>query len=423
MQHPQKRPTSVFQGWWIVAGSMAMQGMQSLFFFQAFGVYAPFWMAEFGWSRTTISLIHSLHRTESGLLGPLHGWLLQRYSPQRVIQGGMLLLGGGLVALGFVQGFAQFLTVFLVMAIGASLSGFLSLMTLVVNWFERYRSRAMAMVGLGMSIGGLLVPLLAWALVNYGWRPVSIGSGVLYLLLAWPLGRLMISDPESVGLRPDGAFVPTAGGGGGTAAATETHEPPASANGLLRNKEFWLLSVGHSNALAIVGAVTVHFVIYVRDTLGMSVTTAAGLLTLVTVCQIIGQAAGGFLGDRHDKRWLAGGGMLMHAAAMAILIWATAAAAVVVAAVLHGFAWGLRGPLMSAMRADYFGRKAFARVMGYSSLILMVGAVIGPLLIGVIADSTGAYGLAFGALAAIGVSGAVAFLVLPPAGRLPAHAD
>lgn len=412
------RPTRVFHGWWVVAASMGMQGLQALFFFQAYGLYAPFWMAEFGWSRTTISLIHSLHRTESGLLGPIHGWLIQRFTPQRVAVAGMVLLGAGFVALGFVQGFVQFIAVFLVMAIGASLSGFMSLMTMVVNWFDRYRSRAMALVGLGMSIGGLLVPLLAWLLVTYGWRPVAIGSGLVYLLLAWPLGRVLVSEPETMGLRPDGAQ--------GAAAADQPEDETsqqgaatkASAGTLLRTREFWLLSLGHSNALAIVGAVTVHFVIYVRDTLGLGVTTAAALFTLITVCQMVGQAVGGFLGDRWDKRWLAGGGMAMHAAAMAILIVAASTSAVVVAAVLHGFAWGLRGPLMSAMRADYFGRKAFAMVMGYSSLILMVGAVVGPLLIGIIADSTGAYGLAFGALAVIGLIGAAAFFAMPPMRRL-----
>src|SRR5690606_7985520 len=143
-------------------------------------------------------LVHSLHRTESGLLGPVHGWLLQRYRPQRVAVGGMAMLGAGFIALGFVNGLAQFIVVFLFMAIGSSLSGFMSLMTLVVNWCDRYRSRAMALVGLGMSIGGLLVPALAVLLVNYGWRPVAIGSGVVYLLLAWPLGRVLVSAPEDL---------------------------------------------------------------------------------------------------------------------------------------------------------------------------------------------------------------------------------
>src|SRR5690606_41650790 len=125
--------------------------------------------------------------------------------------------------------------------------------------------------------------------------------------------------------------------------------------------------IGHGNALAIVCAVTVHFVIYVSETIGLSVTTAATMFTLITVCQIVAEAAGGFLGDRYDKRGLAGGGMALHSAAMVVLIGAGSVEMVVLAAVLHGFAWGLRGPLMSAMRADYFGRRAFAMIMGYSS--------------------------------------------------------
>lgn len=396
---------------------MVMQGIQALLFFQSFGLYAPFWMAEFGWSRTTISLIHSLHRTESGLLGPLHGWLIQRFSPQRVVILGMALLGAGFIALGFVQNFGQFITVFLAMAVGASLSGFMSLMTLVVNWFERYRSRAMAIVGLGMSIGGLLVPLLAWLLVTYGWRPVAIGSGVFYLLLAWPLGRILVSEPEAVGLRPDGEAPGTRPEMTAQVSRPKAKDARQGAHAALRTREFWLLSVGHSNALAIVGAVTVHFVLYVQETLGLAVTTAAALLTLITVCQMSGQIAGGFLGDRVDKRWLAAGGMAMHTAAMVLLIWAGSAVAVVVAAVLHGLAWGLRGPLMSAMRADYFGRRAFAMIMGYSSLVLMVGSVLGPLIVGVIADTTGQYSLAFAALAVIGAIGVAAFLLMPPVSK------
>ncbi|HZW26841.1 MAG TPA: MFS transporter [Trueperaceae bacterium] len=405
-------PVSVFHGWWVVAGATCIQALQGLLFFQSFGVYAPFWMAEFGWTRTTVSLIHSLHRTESGLLGPVHGWLLQRYGARRVVLGGMLMLGAGFVALGFVRDLAQFLAVFLLMAVGVSLCGFLSLMTMVVNWFERLRARAMAVVALGISLGGLLVPVLAWLLVTYGWRPVAIGSGVVYLLLAWPLGRVFVDEPEAMGLRPDGVEVTAQAEAEGAAPAR-----PLDTRRVLRSREFWLLSLGHSNALAIVGAVTVHFVIYVGEKLELGVTTAAAMFTLITLCQVAGQALGGVLGDRYDKRWLAAAGMAMHTLAMVVLVVAGSAAAVGSAAVLHGLAWGLRGPLMSAMRADYFGRKAFAMVMGYSSLIIMVGSVVGPLLVGLLTDLRGEYGLAFGALAVLGAVGVVAFLVLPPAPR------
>jgi MFS family permease len=78
---------------------------------------------------------------------------------------------------------------------------------------------------------------------------------------------------------------------------------------------------------------------------------------------------------------------------------------------------------MGAMRADYFGRKAFASVMGFSSLVVMFGSVGGPLVIGLVADGTGSYAGAYVALAVVGLLGAVAFFALGrPDGAPPAVA-
>jgi hypothetical protein len=57
-------------------------------------------------------------------------------------------------------------------------------------------------------------------------------------------------------------------------------------------------------------------------------------------------------------------------------------------------------------------RKAFASVMGFSSLVVMFGSVGGPLVIGLVADATGSYAGAFVALAVVGSLGAVAFFAL-----------
>lgn len=411
----------MFRGWWVVAGAMGVQALQSALFHGAFGVYAPFWMAEFGWSRTTISLVHSLQRTESGLLGPVNGWLVHRFGPQRMTVLGLGLMGAAMIALGFATGFGTFLAAFLVMAVGASFCGFLSLSTIVVNWFERQRATALALTGLGMSIGGLTAPLLAWFILAYGWRGVSIGSGLVFLALMLPLGRLLITAPEDVGLRPDGearaAEPATPADPPGAGAGREERPASAVAWRAARSRAFWLISIGHSNALAIVSAVGVHYVIYAQEVIGLSVTTAAALLTLMTVCSMVGQTVGGLLGDRLDKRHLAAGGMLLHAAAMATLTFLPNLLGAVAAVVMHGLAWGLRGPLMSALRADYFGRAAFAMVMGFSSLIVTVGSVLGPLLVGLLADGAGGYAWGFGVLVVVGLTGAMAFLLLerPPA--------
>src|SRR5690606_40005265 len=118
----------------------------------------------------------------------------------------------------------------------------------------------------------------------------AFGSGALFLLLAFPLARVFINDPESMGARPDGARP--------SAVEPSTRDVAAeavSARRVLRSPEFWLISVGHSSALAIVGAVSVHFVLFVGSALEISVTAAAAMFTLIVVFQLVVQVSGGFL--------------------------------------------------------------------------------------------------------------------------------
>ena len=410
-----ERAGQVYRGWWLVGGAMTLQALLAGLFFQAYGAYAAYWMLEFGWSRTTISLAYSLHRTESGLLGPLHGWLLQRVSPRRVIVAGVLMLGIGFMGLAFVQDFVQFIVVFLLMAVGASLCGLLSLMTVLVNWFDRRRATALSLMQTGMSIGGLAVPLVAIGLAAYGWRAMAFGSGLAVIAIGLPIARLMRRDPEQLGLRPDGAPADEDGAPARSRVATG---PAIGARAALRTWAFWSMSLAHSAAVAVVAGVSVHFVIFASGALGLSVAVAASLLALMTGVSILGQLLGGIAGDRVDKRVLATAGMLGHALAMLLLMRAETTTAVTVAAIVHGVAWGLRGPLMGALRADYFGRESFAAVMGVSSLIVMFGTVGGPLLLGIVADATGSYAPGFGALAALALVGSVGFAALGrPGGR------
>jgi OFA family oxalate/formate antiporter-like MFS transporter len=78
-------------------------------------------------------------------------------------------------------------------------------------------------------------------------------------------------------------------------------------------------------------------------------------------------------------------------------------------AVLHGLSWGMRGPLMAAIRADYFGSASFGTITGVSSMIVMFGMILGPLVAGVLADRTGSYVPGFSVLAALAAAGSVAF--------------
>ena len=78
---------------------------------------------------------------------------------------------------------------------------------------------------------------------------------------------------------------------------------------------------------------------------------------------------------------------------------------------LHGLAWGWRGPQMAAIRADYFGRGSFGKILGVSNLLIIVGTIAGPLIAGLVYDQTGDYRLGFNILAAMAALGSVSFLL------------
>ena len=103
------------------------------------------------------------------------------------------------------------------------------------------------------------------------------------------------------------------------------------------------------------------------------------MVTVVTGSQMIGQLLGGYPGDRFDKRYLSVACMITHAVALLGLAYAESTWQVVLLATVRA-AWGIRGPLTVALRADYFGASAFGTIMGFSSLIVMLGMSFGPVI-------------------------------------------
>jgi MFS family permease len=84
---------------------------------------------------------------------------------------------------------------------------------------------------------------------------------------------------------------------------------------------------------------------------------------------------------------------------------------VMVSTVIQGLAWGVRSPVLTSMRGDYFGRRSFAVIMGFSHGIAMLGMIVGPLLSGYFADHF-SYGLGFKVIAACTAPGFLLFVFL-----------
>jgi len=94
-----------------------------------------------------------------------------------------------------------------------------------------------------------------------------------------------------------------------------------------------------------------------------------------------------------------------------MLTYATGPVVLASAALVHGTAWGLRGPFMQAIRADYFGRAAIGMILGLSYMIIILGQMGGPLLAGAFADAHGNYRTGFTILAILAGLGSFFFLL------------
>jgi len=109
-----------------------------------------------------------------------------------------------------------------------------------------------------------------------------------------------------------------------------------------------------------------------------------------------------------------GSSLAGHAIGLVLLAFATSFWMIVLFAMLHGLAWGTRGPLMQAIRADCFGRTSFGTILGFSSMIVMLGMTFGPVCAGLMADRTGNYEAGFTVLAGLAAMGSVFFILATP---------
>jgi MFS family permease len=407
-----------FRGWKVVRTGALIQGLQSAVLLQAFGAYAVVLEEEFGWSKSALSAAYSMNRAESALLGPVQGWMLDTYGPRKVARVGAVMMALGFVALSQIQSLWQFFLAFVFVSVGAGLSGFLTVTVSIVRWFERRRARALSFGSMGFALGGTAVSLIVFVINQVGWRWTAaltgVGSGIVIFVMA----RVLEGSPADFGQHVDGVEPGTFDDQPRAEGLAEIH---FTAREAVRTRAFWMISLGHMSALFVVGAVLAHLALYLTNERHYSLQEASFFVSALPLVQLVGIGVGGWLGDRCNKRVIASLAMLGHASGLLLLAFANGTVMVWMFVVIHGLAWGARGPLMQALRADYFGSSSFGAIMGISSMIVMLGTTFGPLIAGVLADVTGSYRTGFVILAALAGLGMTFFvLATPPAPPLRA---
>jgi sugar phosphate permease len=202
---------SVFYGWWItLACSLIGLYVGGAIFFGFTAFFEPI-AAEFSWSYTQISFAVSLRGLEMGIFAPLVGFLADYFGPRKVLFGGAIATGAGLILLGQTQSLAMFYGAFVLLAFGAGGCTSVVTMTAVANWFRKKAGIALGVVGAGIGAGGLMVLPIVRLIDLYQWRTALIILGLGMWAIGIPLSLVIRNRPEHYGYLPDGEVDGTSG--------------------------------------------------------------------------------------------------------------------------------------------------------------------------------------------------------------------
>ncbi len=397
-------PGGVFYGWWLVGVAAFLLTLMSLTVFQGLGTILVALERQFGWSRTALSGAFSLARVEGAILGPVEGLLVDRVGTRKMVFIGYILMGLGFLWLGQVETLWAFYASFMLITLGSGLGGWLAIIAMVNNWFTRQRTFAMASAMSGIHFGGLLVPLLALGIEAFEFSGAATIIGVFLLIVVGPAAKAIRNHPEDMGLQPDGDSENSS-----ESVLTEDDEPDFTAAQALRTPAFWILTVMQVASSVAIVTLALHLVPKLTD-MGMTLSGAGTVVLTYTIVALPSQFLSGYFADRLPKTLMIAIFLAIQGIALTIIAFADTILLAYIFALLYGIGFGGRNPLTTAIRGEYFGRKAFATIMGISQFPMNIGMIGAPLFAGYMFDTTNSYVIPFSVFAILTFFGA--FLML-----------
>jgi len=384
---PKGKAGRIFYGWWVsLAGAMNMM-VSSGPTFQAASTLFRAIEDEFGWSRAVVTGVASFGRFGGALLGPLEGWMTDFFGTGKMVLVGFTIGGLGLIFYSQLQGPIQYYAAYFILSMGFSLGGFVPSMSAVNAWMPHRRATAMAIVVGGSSLGGLFVPAIVWGINTHGWRETTLVIGLITLAAGPPIAYIAGKRaPEYSELMSQVSKTKDSD-------AAPLTQYDFTAKQALKTRAFWSISISHTMTNLSVGAISSHIYFQLTDKNGvdLSDTSAATIMPIMALAAFIFQLLGGFAGDRLSKRTMLPILILLQGSALILLAESSNYWTALMFALLWGFGFGARTPLMHALRGEYFGRKHFGAILGMSAFPMGLGMMITPWVIGRVHDDTGTY--------------------------------
>jgi len=419
----------IFYGWYIVGIAFLANFMSVGTGFYVFNAFMEPLCELRNWTRTDINMALVL-ATFFGFIGQfIYGTLVIRIGARILMLIGSFIGGIAFILLIRAEQLWQFYIFYILLYIGNGAYGGIVASTAVNNWFQVKRGKALGIATAGISFSGAILPFLALLLIlHHGTEDASLVIGLMILIVA-PLAWLIVRDwPEQYGMLPDGILQDASIDNGQFSSSPQSSQN-IPVNYTVHNEIFWTLprllktgafwKLGIAYSLIMIGTVGVMSQLKPRFAdIGFSDMAAMGMMTATAFMGAIGKYVWGMLCDRFEPRKVVTLLAAANSIGLGLALFRDSLPALYLFVLIFGFTMGGIMSTYPIIVADLFGRKAFASVLRFVSMFLVL-QLLGYIIAGQSFDRLGSYDPAyilFIALDFIAVS--LLFLLKRPAEHL-----
>ncbi len=359
----------------------------------SFGVFIRPLEAEFGWSRTQLSIAIAISQYTIGLTAPFWGTMTDRFGTRAILLPTIVMLSVLIASLGLLTPhlWQLYLMFFLIPLLGPSTVLHPSAMA---RLFDRHLGLALGLSVMGVGVGGTVLPRISHGLIaSVGWRDAYGCLGVLAALVGLPMALVLTRHIR--GPVPGRRAVPILP--------------------MVRTRRFALICT----VFPLLGLVTIGTLVHLVPLMvgrGLPPARAASIAGLAAFASLVSRGMVGWILDRVRVSYVIAATTLAAVTALLILALDPGHGADVVAVILLGAAIGGEIDFAGFVIRRSFPAAAFGRLYGLLFLVFTLGTGTGPIVMGLSFDHLGSYRPGLLLFAAVGVVAAVTVLTIPRLG-------
>ncbi|MEU7480711.1 MFS transporter [Lentzea sp. NPDC042327] len=371
-----------------------------------FGIVAPVlpvFAATFGVGHTAIAILISVFAGVRLAFAPLSGILVNKFGEPRIYIVGILIVAAGTTMAGFSGSYFEMLGWRALAGIGSTMFTVAALALLIRITPAPMRGRASGMWAAGFLVGNVAGPIVGAGLVPLGlWVPF-VSYGALLCVAAFVVWFFLRKSTLAALDKSGGA----------------DHMPFMDA---MRHRAYHAaLASGFANGWAVFGVRISLVPVFVIEALEQSPAVAGISMSVFAAGNAAMLFLSGRIADTRGRKPVAIAGLLVSGVTTIWMGFTTGTWDFMAASLIAGMGAGLLNPPQNAVVADVMGaRGRGGPVLAGFQMVTDLGAIIGPISAGVLADT-------FGFEASFAVTGAalllsVVFWLIAPE-TLPTHEE